>query len=257
MDIYFSSRYTRAVMTEPKRQATASPSTDVETSARSVHARRAGAPDTRVDEGAGYPRKRRQTRRRLLNAGTAVLAERGPGHTTAAQVAKSAGVAIGTFYNHFPTIDDLIVAIAHDLGRGVEISNDTLTEIEHDPARRVAIGVFQLLDMAENAPAAAAAFASLAAALPDFRTRVRGVVGQAIADGVAAGRFDVVPGPAATNAVLGTSLQSVRSRLLDETTADDAPEVARLVLRLLGTDPSEIDAIVEQSSTSARGERVV
>lgn len=215
--------------------------------------------DRRSNDGVGYPRKRRQTRRRLLNAGTSVLAERGPRDTTAALVAKSAGVAIGTFYNHFHTIDDLIGAIAQDLGRGVEISGDTLAEIEHDPARRVALGVLQLLEMAENAPDAAAAFASLAAALPEFRARVRGVVGQAIADGVAAGRFDVSPGAAATNAVLGTSLQSVRSRLLGETSAEDAPDAARLVLRLLGTDPDEIDSIIEQSHRAAdsiaRGDR--
>ncbi|MEZ5375073.1 MAG: helix-turn-helix domain-containing protein [Acidimicrobiales bacterium] len=195
----------------------------------------------------GYPRKRRQTRRRLLNAGMAVLAERGPGHMTAAQVAKEAGVAIGTFYNHFPTIDDIIEAIANDLGRGVEISSDTLNEIEHDPARRVAIGVIQLLHMAEDAPAAAAAFGSLAATLPGFRGRIRGVINQAIAEGVAAGRFDITPGESATNAVLGTSLQSIRSRLLGETSAADAPDVVRLVLRVLGTSANDIDTIVDQS----------
>lgn len=201
------------------------------------------APADRV----GYPRKRRQTRRRLLQAGTAVLAERGPGHITAAQVAKTAGVAIGTFYNHFPTVDDVIEAIANELGRGVEISSETLTEIEHDPALRVALGVLQLLDMAEQTPDAAAAFASLVAALPDFRSRVRGVVNQAITDGVSANRFSVEPGPAATNAVLGTSLQSMRSMLLSETSRQDAPEVVRLVLRLLGTAPTEIDEIIEQA----------
>ncbi len=202
------------------------------------------------DDAVGYPRKRRQTRRRLLNAGTAVLAERGPGHMTAAQVAKAAEVAIGTFYNHFPTIDDLIEAIANDIGRGVEISSDTLELIEHDPARRVAIGVLQLLQMAEETPAAAASFVSLAATLPEFRARVRGVVTRAISEGVDAGRFEITPGQSATNAVLGTALQSVRSRLLGETTAADATEVAGLVLRLLGTDATEIDLIIEQSQAT-------
>ncbi len=196
---------------------------------------------------AGYPKKRRQTRRRLLNAGTEVLAERGLASVTAAEVAGAAGVAIGTFYNHFSSVDVFVDAVAHDLGRGIEIGNDTLTDIEHDPACRVAIGALQLLQMAEVAPASAAAFAALVAALPDFRARVRGIVSGAITDGVTAGRFDALPGEAATNAVLGTTLQSIRSRLLGETEADDATEVVRLVLRLLGTDPAEIETIIEHS----------
>ncbi len=169
---------------------------------------------------------------------------------TAAQVAKSAGVAIGTFYNHFPTVDNLIEAIAHDLGRGVEISGGTLADIEHDAARRVAIGVLQLLNMADETPQAAAAFAGLTATLPGFRARIRGVVNQAISDGVAAGRFDTVPGESATNAVLGTALQSMRSRLMGETTATDSPDVVRLVLRVLGTEPGDIDAILEEAMAS-------
>jgi AcrR family transcriptional regulator len=193
----------------------------------------------------GYPRKRRQTRRRLVNAGTAVLAEQGPGHVTAGQVAAVAEVAPGTFYNHFPTVDDLIDAVAHDLGRGIEIGRDTLNQIEHDPGRRVAIGVLQLMQMAETDATAASAFVTLAAVLPDFRARVRGIIGQAIREGVEAGCFDVSLGPAATNAVLGATLQSMRSRLLGESTQADAADVARLVMRLLGA--SDIDAIIEQA----------
>ncbi len=199
----------------------------------------------------GYPRKRRQTRRRLLTAGTEVLAERGPGNVSAAEIATAAGVAIGTFYNHFPSVDDFIDAVAHDLGRGIEIGSDTLADIEHDPARRVVIGVLQLLRMAEDDPASAAAFATLAAVRPDFRARVRGIVGQAIRDGIDAGRFEVAPGESTTNAVLGTTLQAVRSRLLGETDRTDAPEVARLVLRVLGTDPAESDAIIEHGLAAA------
>ena len=171
----------------------------------------------------GYPRKRRQTRRRLLRAGMAVLVERGPAQVTAGQIASAAGVAGGTFYNHFPSVDDFVDAVAEDLSRGVEIGRDMLNEIEHDPGRRVAIGVLQLLEMADTDPTAASAFVTLAALRPDFRARIRAIVGEAISDGVEARLFDVAVGPAAVNAVLGTALQSMRSRVLGEMDADDAP----------------------------------
>ncbi len=204
---------------------------------------------------SGYPRKRRQTRRRLLDAGTKVLAERGPGHVTAGHIADAAGVAPGTFYNHFASVDVFIDAVADDLARGMEIGRDTLSTIEHDPSRRVAIGVLQLLAMADTLPDSAAAFVSLAGLRPDFRARIRAHVDQAIRDGVEAGTFDVVAGQAATNAVLGATLQSMRSRVLGEIEGGESTDVVRLVLRLLGTDSGRIDAIVDHAVERARVEQ--
>ena len=195
----------------------------------------------------GYPRKRRQTRRRLLRAGTVVLVESGPAHVTAGQIATAAGVAVGTFYNHFPSVEDFIDAVADDLSTAIEIGRDTLNEIEHDPGRRVAIGVLQLLDLADTDPTSAAAFVSLAALRPDFRGRIRSLVGDAISDGVQAQCFDVAAGPAATNAVLGAALQSMRSRVLGETESQEAPVVAGLVLRLLGMADADIAAALEHA----------
>ena len=198
----------------------------------------------------GYPRKRRQTRRRLLRAGTVVLVERGPAQVTAGQIAAAAGVAVGTFYNHFPSVDDFVDAVADDLSHGVEIGRDTLHDIEHDPSRRVAIGVLQLLEMADADPTAASAFVTLAALRPDFRARIRAIVGQAINDGVEAQLFDVAVGPAAVNAVLGTAFQSMRSLVLGETDRGEAQAVARLVLRLLGVPAGEIDSVVAQAAAT-------
>lgn len=191
---------------------------------------------TNQDE--GYPKKRARTRAQLRQAGLAAIAVSGPQALTVGEVAKRAGVAQGTFYNHFPSLSDLVDEIAEQLGTGVEIARDALDAIESDPAGRVAIGVLQLLDMADRDATAAAAFVALVAARPAFRGRVRAIIGRAIADGVEAGRFDVEAGPAAVNAVLGACLQSMRSIALAETDGSISPSVAHLVLRSLGvTDP--------------------
>ncbi|MGI9611964.1 MAG: TetR/AcrR family transcriptional regulator [Acidimicrobiales bacterium] len=200
-----------------------------------------------ADKPMGYPRKRRQTQRRLLSAGMAVLAEQGPGNVSAGQIATAAGVATGTFYNHFSSVDVFIDAVAHDLGRAVEIGTDTLAAIEHDPAVRVSLGVLQLLDMADNDPVSATAFVSLAAVRPEFRARVRALVGQAIADGVDDGCFEVASHQAAINAVLGATLQSMRSRVLGETDHREAKPVAGLVLRLLGVPTRKIERTVDKA----------
>ena len=51
-----------------------------------------------------------RNRARILDAAEEVFAEFGPGGSTE-EVARRAGVAIGTVFRHFPTKDDLLVAI--------------------------------------------------------------------------------------------------------------------------------------------------
>jgi AcrR family transcriptional regulator len=195
----------------------------------------------------GYPRKRAQTRRRLVRAGMAVLAQRGPDGATVGEVAAAAGVAPGTFYNHFPTLGDLVDTVTDELGTGVEIGLVRLDALEHDPAGRVAVGTLQLLGAADDDPVFASAFVTLVNTLPPFRARVRRLVDQAIADGVAAGRFAVEPGPAATDAVLGAALQSMRSRLGGDADRSSSGEVVRLVLRVLGIPGPEADRVLDRA----------
>ncbi|MEU8243792.1 TetR/AcrR family transcriptional regulator [Actinoplanes missouriensis] len=51
-----------------------------------------------------------RNRARILDAAEAVFAELGPGGSTE-EVARRAGVAVGTVFRHFPTKDDLLAAI--------------------------------------------------------------------------------------------------------------------------------------------------
>jgi AcrR family transcriptional regulator len=67
-----------------------------------------------VNVAAGAPRRdRARNREALLAAARDVFAEHGLG-ASLQQVARDAGVAIGTLYRHFPTRDDLLVAVFAD-----------------------------------------------------------------------------------------------------------------------------------------------
>ena len=57
-------------------------------------------------------RSRAETRRRLIEAGTALFAESGLHGATSAQIARRAGVATGTFYLHFADKEALFREIA-------------------------------------------------------------------------------------------------------------------------------------------------
>jgi AcrR family transcriptional regulator len=212
------------------------------------------APKKAQDAGVtGYPKKRARTRRALLRAGMQALATNGPDSVTVSQITGLAGTAPGTFYNHFASVAELIDEASDSLGQAVAIATEALEAVEHDPAARVAIGTLQLLELAEQDEVAASAFVALAAALPEFRSRVRGIVGRAISDGVRVGRFRVEPGAAPVNAVLGTSMQSMRSRRLGEATAQDQRPVVELVLRLLGLPEDEITVVRRRAEDVVRG----
>lgn len=188
---------------------------------------------------SGYPRKRERTRKRLITAGMIVLARRGPDGATVGEIAGEAGVAPGTFYNHFPSLIDLVEAVVAELQAVVEIASSTLDSIDNDPPTRVVIGTMQLLDLVRADSASAAAFVSLLATTPTFRRRVRSVVQGTIESGRAAESFDVSDTTAAADAVLGSVVQWIRSDLARESGTVTAADRSQLVLRLLGTSKSE------------------
>lgn len=201
-----------------------------------------------AEQEMGYPKKRARTRGQLRRAGIEVVAAKGLAGATVGEIVQFAGVAQGTFYNHFQSLEELMDEIAEQLGTGVEIARDALAAVESDPAARVAIGLYQLVEMAERDANAAGAFVAMAAAKPDFRARVRAIIARAITDGVESDRFKVESIPASVNVVLGSCLQSMRSVVLDDTERDATPEVGRLLLRALGVPGPKIPAVLKRAA---------
>ena len=196
----------------------------------------------------GYPRKRARTRRQLLIAGMQELAAHGPDGTTIAQVAHRAHVSTGTFYNHFDSLGTLVGAIVDELASGVEIARDVLAQMEHDPAALLAIGTRQLLDLARTDPPTASAFVNLLATVPAFRRRVQATVRTAIADGIAAGRFEHRPAEITADAVIGVVTQWMRSRLIGEFNAALESDRLVLVLEIAGLPRTDAEAVVDHMS---------
>ena len=71
-------------------------------------------PDTATAAPRRERRDARANRRRLLDAARAALAEHGPG-VSVNEVARAAGVGVGTLYRKYPTKADLLVALLLEL----------------------------------------------------------------------------------------------------------------------------------------------
>jgi AcrR family transcriptional regulator len=62
----------------------------------------------------GHAARRLETHRKLLDAGTALFAERGVGDVTSTAIARRAGVATGTFYLHFDDKHELFEVLVNE-----------------------------------------------------------------------------------------------------------------------------------------------
>lgn len=75
----------------------------------------------------------RRNRARILAAATEVFNEHGASASTE-DVARRAGVAIGTVFRHFPTKDDLLAAIMKDLQSRLTTEAKALADKDHPTA---------------------------------------------------------------------------------------------------------------------------
>jgi TetR/AcrR family transcriptional repressor of bet genes len=91
----------------------------------------------RIARPEGAARRAQARRRQIIEAAVTTVARLGLSRTTIEQVARAAKVSAGTVMGYFPSKDDLLIAVLHDLAE------------EFDRARRAALAA------AGDAPAAA------------------------------------------------------------------------------------------------------
>src|SRR5258708_15592387 len=77
------------------------------------------------------------TRDRLVNAAMMLFARKGITETTTADVAKSVRMSHGVVFLHFPTRDDLVIAVIDQFGR--RLSAEFRQAFEHDLGLRAVL----------------------------------------------------------------------------------------------------------------------
>lgn len=79
-----------------------------------------------------------QQRHRLLEAARAELRRSDFGSVRVADVVRAAGMSSRSFYDHFASKEDLLIALIHETGRDILTQLDQVFTTEPDPALRVA-----------------------------------------------------------------------------------------------------------------------
>jgi AcrR family transcriptional regulator len=174
--------------------------------------------------------KRARTRVQIVDAGLILLADRPPEALTVDSIVEAAGVAKGTFYYHFQSVDELAAAV------GVKLA-DTFDELlarsrldQPDPIERIAFAFTRFLEKATSDPVWARLVVRSAQAPAGIRENLKADLAQAIAEG----KLSIEDVELAADIVVGVWLQVTRGTLERRAAPDLAGQALDAALRALG-----------------------
>jgi AcrR family transcriptional regulator len=196
--------------------------------------------------GGRVERRKARTRLKLLAAARHLFAGRGIEHTTIADIAEHADIAIGSFYNYFSTKDELLDALIEEaLSEQLRLLQRRQALLS-DPAEKISVAHRHLVRVVRTDPD----WAWLLVRLEFPHRRGWSVLGDAtrrdLLAGIRAGRFQVTNPTLALNASEGALLAVIHTQLVSESSGDADSEHAEGVLRSFGLDPVEAAVIARR-----------
>jgi AcrR family transcriptional regulator len=191
-------------------------------------------------------RRRARTRQKLTDAARTLISEKGVAGLRISQITERADVALGSFYNHFESKEELVEAVVEDTI--VALTEAIVARMEQldDPAEAVSYANRQFVRLAYDNPDLAWLLVNLDRADALFETMVLPYALEALNRGIAAGRFHVVDAQVVLTGIVGSALAIMRA-ILDGRHGPDADKVhAEVVLRSIGLDRGEAHEIARR-----------
>jgi AcrR family transcriptional regulator len=181
--------------------------------------------------------KRARTRAQILEAGAALLAERPLEALTVDVVVEAAGVAKGTFYYHFQSLEELAAAVGEKLGESFDELLAPARLGHPDPIARISFGLTQFLEKAIAEPVWARLVVQSAQTPTEFARSVRANLKMDLTDAIGQRRLTVQDVELAADIVMGIWLQVMRGTLQRPVTPDLTRQALDAVLRAVGASP--------------------
>ncbi|MBN9428420.1 MAG: TetR/AcrR family transcriptional regulator [Burkholderiales bacterium] len=182
------------------------------------------------------PPKRERTRRQLLQAAVEALSVHGVAGTTIQEIARVAGMAPATVYNHFRTREELLEALAVTLAQS--LNDQIVRSYQHidDGAQRMSIGIRRSLWLARESPAWTLLVMELALAFPQINEIAKPYSLADLRLGQTQGRFKAGDEEAAIDLVFGSCSRAMMRIALGQIPDVDRymHELASMLLCALG-----------------------
>lgn len=188
--------------------------------------------------------KKQRTRALLFDAASEILAKRGP-LASVSEIADQAGVAIGTFYNHFGNRDELVQQLSQAIADVVTREMEAWLPVRGDSAHALARGLVATIMILAREPDWGWAFVQVdnpyAPPWTDraIYTRMRDQINA----GAQAGHFSVQADDFLLY-FIDTSVRAALRAQLDSKGRSEAPsQCIALILRALGVANSKAEAL--------------
>ena len=201
----------------------------------------------------GMPRYRglRRTANRpaLMGAAEELFGLRGFSNVSIDEITARAGVAKGTFYNHFADKADIANHIALEIRTGLRERIGEMKSTSADPARHLAIAMSLFLHLALEQPNRALILVSLINDPTDVNSPMNAPVRLTLHSGEASGRFRLTSIAASLIMVIGIVSAGIRN-LIEQPTRAPSSRITDLVvhaLRSLGLEWDDAHAIAAES----------
>jgi AcrR family transcriptional regulator len=178
--------------------------------------------------------KRAKTRAQIVQAGALLLAERPISAVTIDAIVEAAGVAKGTFYYHFQSIDELGAAVGAKLGATFDEMLTPLRLELRDPIERLSFAFTQFLEKARSDADWARLVIQSSQSPTEFGLGVRSNLKADIAEAIMQGRVSVRDVELAVDIVIGIWLQVTRGILDRGARPELTRQTVEAVLRSLG-----------------------
>lgn len=196
------------------------------------------------------PDRRERTRRKLLKAAAEVLAKYGDQKPTIEDFVEAAGVARGTFYNYYATVQDLHEDLWEYVGRDpFRALQDTCASIE-GPAERFASKARLVLHLADDNNAWGWVIYSLSRADADVNRDLRMYPRSDLMAALAAQQFNFTDIETATDMTVGTLRHALQTVLLQRQILPVpvyASSITEMLLRAFGVEAEDAEKMVAQT----------
>ena len=188
--------------------------------------------------------RRTPNRQALLAAAEELFGQHGFGAVSVDQIVARAGVAKGTFYNHFCDKEDIVEQTALAIRIEVRDRIAALKTQSKDPAVHLAIAMTLFLELAVSRPRRAQILAALLAGATSATAGMNTPVRQTLAAGIASGRLQILSIDAAIVLVIGVVSAGI-SQLVRRKVASPRQRIIEIVVHALmgmGLTRAEIEA---------------
>jgi AcrR family transcriptional regulator len=182
--------------------------------------------------------KRARTRAQIVEAGLVLLAERPPEALTVDAIVEAAGVAKGTLYYHFQSVEELVAAVGASLADSFDELLAPSRLGEPDPIVRMSLAFTMFLEKALDDPLWARLVVRSAQAPAGLVLGVRENLKADLAQAIAQGRLVIEDVELAADIVIGIWLQVTRGSLERRAPPDLSRQALDAVLRALGVPKS-------------------